>query len=489
MKQYIHNIVLATILLSLSHGAVQAQQSYADQLAIENLSLSKKQDVTAVGMEIHLDRLDLNRNDMLIVTPVVLSNQGDESIELESFAVIGKLRERILNRPFSWKGKPVITVPEAYQVVRENNTDQSLRYVTTLPYEAWQRDARLVLRSQVIGCADCLDPLPDKVINPKILPDLFIPQYRFSYLTPEVEEIKQRSESYSAHLNYIVGRSDLLPNFENNAVELAKVDKIIRELQEDKDLTITDFTISGYASPEGSSQSNLLLSQRRAESFATHIEKKYNYPRDRFKVQWFGEDWDGLRTAVAASSLANKGDIVTIIDSEPNPDARDARLIALDNRATYHRLLQEFYPPLRRNDYEISFVSRDFNVEEAAEVMKTRPKLLSLNEMFHVANTFPEDSPQYKEVFDLAANLFPEDPTANINAAVSALRANDPDATIERLSKIEGNPDAWNLIGIAYAMKGDLEQAKEYLGRAAGKSHTDALHNLEQLEKYINDIE
>src|SRR5690554_6024924 len=147
----------------------------------------------------------------------------------------------------------------------------------------------------------------------------------------------------------MVGRWNLLREYKNNATELKKVEDIIMELKNNPDLTISDFTISGYASPEGSSQSNLLLSQRRAESFATHIEKKYNYPRDRFKVQWFGEDWDGLRTAVAASSLANKGEIATIIDSEPNPDARDARLIALDNRATYNRLLQEFYPPLRRN--------------------------------------------------------------------------------------------------------------------------------------------
>ena len=143
---------------------------------------------------------------------------------------------------------------------------------------------------------------------------------------PEVEEVKQRSETYSAHLNYAVGKSELLPNFGNNASELAKVDGIVTELKGDNDLTITDFTISGYASPEGNEQSNMLLSQKRAEAFAAYIEKKYGYPHSNFKVKWFGEDWKGLREAVAASSLSNREAILQVIDSEPSLDARDAKL-------------------------------------------------------------------------------------------------------------------------------------------------------------------
>jgi len=89
---------------------------------------------------------------------------------------------------------------------------------------------------------------------------------------------------------------------------------------------------------------------------------------------------------VVESNLANKDAIVEIIDNVKDHDARDARLIALDNRQTYNELLNKLYPPLRRNDYEISFVSRPFDVDEAKEVIKTRPRLLSLNEMYLVAN-------------------------------------------------------------------------------------------------------
>ena len=98
---------------------------------------------------------------------------------------------------------------------------------------------------------------------------------------------------------------------------------------------------------------------------------------------------------------------------------RDARLIALDNRKTYNELLNDFYPPLRRNDYEVSFVSRPFNVDEAKVVIKTRPKLLSLNEMFLVAQTYEPASKEFKEVFDIAARLYPNEPIAILNSAAA----------------------------------------------------------------------
>ncbi len=169
-------------------------------------------------------------------------------------------------------------------------------------------------------------------------------------------------------------------------------------------------------------------------------------------------------------------------------DARDGKISALDNGTTYNRLLSVFYPPLRRNEYLIAFVSRDFSLEETANIIKSRPKLLSLNEMFLLANTYPENSSQYKEVFDIAANTFPTDATANINAAVGELRANNPDVALERLNKVENNATAWNLMGVAYSMKGELDKAKEYLTRAVNGGNSEATHNLRELNEHIKDI-
>lgn len=475
------------IAIFLGTIAVNAQQNCLDDISIDNLSISKKEGITSIAMDINFDNLTIKGNRMLIVTPVVQSIKGEKSIEMHPFIIVGKKRNKILSRPYRWKGKTEISPDAVAYLVRKNGTKQQIHYKGNTPYEDWQRQAALTLKSEVVGCADCLVDNLERNISDKILPDKFIPDYKITYIVPDVEPIKQRNEKFSAHLNYVVGRWDLLPNFENNAQELAKVNEIIKDLKADKDLLISDFTISGYASPEDKKERNLLLSQRRAESFANYLVKKQGYSKDQFKVEWFGEDWPGLRKAIVASNLSNKDAILEIIDNITDFDARDTHIIEIDNGQTYNILLRDFYPPLRRNDYNISYTSRAFDVKEAKEVIKTKPKLLSLNEMFLVAETFAEDSPEYKEVFEIASKTFPDSEIAGINVAVSKLRENKPDSAILELEKWQNNPVSMNLLGIAYAQKGDIAKAKQYLDKAVQNGNSEAKHNMEQLQLYIND--
>ncbi|MGI6574257.1 MAG: hypothetical protein ACOX19_12890 [Fermentimonas sp.] len=53
---------------------------------------------------------------------------------------------------------------------------------------------------------------------------------------------------------------------------------------------------------------------------------------------------------------------------------------------------------------------RPFSVEEAKGVIRTNPRLLSLNEMFLVAQTYAPASSEFKEVFDIATRLYPDEP-------------------------------------------------------------------------------
>ena len=87
-----------------------------------------------------------------------------------------------------------------------------------------------------------------------MLAERFVPDYQFSYITPEVEEIKERSETYSAHLNYRVGRWDLLPDFQSNATVLAKVDEIIQELKNE---------LSSFVEELQSEEGNVVITNQR----------------------------------------------------------------------------------------------------------------------------------------------------------------------------------------------------------------------------------
>ena len=466
--------------------SLHAQTTYLDQISIENILIDRQAERASVTFNLNLDELRINRNHLLQITPIVISANGQQSVELSPVYIVGRTRHQVLNRPFTWTGKTEISENALATVIRRNRTNQTIHYTDTFPFEEWSRNAHLLLRTEIVGCADCFIGMEEMSLINRLFPERFVPNFQIALILPDPEIPKRRSEDHSAMLNFPVGRHELLPNFGNNAAVLAEVDRVIREFKADENLTITDFTISGFASPEGSEASNLALSQRRAETFARFIEQTYGFTRDQIHVQWFGEDWDGLRRAVVASQLPNRDAIIHIIDTEPNFDARDALLIALDNGQTYNRLLREFYPALRRNDYSIAFISRPFATAEASILIETNPCRLNLREMWDVAQTFPEGSPEHKRIFNIAADTFPDLYVANLNAAVMALQHNNPDAALERLERIpSGNATAYNLWGVAFAMRGEAERARYIFNRAIQAGNTDARHNLQQLESMI----
>ena len=69
------------------------------------------------------------------------------------------------------------------------------------------------------------------------------------------------------------------------------------------------------------------------------------------------------------------------------------------------------------------YTIRSFTVEEARELIYSDPRQLSLNEMFRVAQTMEPGSDAYREVFEIAVRMYPEDPVSNLNAALTAIDA------------------------------------------------------------------
>ncbi|WP_419032931.1 tetratricopeptide repeat protein, partial [Dysgonomonas gadei] len=145
-----------------------------------------------------------------------------------------------------------------------------------------------------------------------------------------------------------------------------------------------------------------------------------------------------------------------------------------------------YYPALRRTEYSIAYVVRAFNVEEARQVIKKNPKLLSLNEMYLVAESYPSDSKEFREVFDIAVRLYPDSEIAIMNSAAADIESKNLDAAIERLKKIEDKPQSWNNLGVAYILKGDSEKAVDYFRKSADYKDPNGKANLEIIEKSID---
>ena len=225
------------------------------------------------------------------------------------------------------------------------------------------------------------------------------------------------------------------------------------------------------------------LAQNRAQAFVTYLTKRYEIPSSAIRSDWMGDDWAGLYKMVEESNISSKSDLLKALEIT-NPDQRKRRLAQIGGGEPYRILLRDYFPKLRRNEYTISFVAKQFSVEEAKEAIKDKPQYLSLNEIFHVANTYPKASREFKEVFDTAARLYPDSPIVQQNVAALELENGATDNAIRRLQPLD-LPEAWNNLGIAYAQKGDHEKAKEYFNKAIKAGNAAATNNMGMLKKWI----
>lgn len=486
------NTILFLVLPFLSAiccKAVIAQSIPADTTIVKQLQINRQGDLVSLDMELDIRLIEIGKNEVLIITPLLQSNS--DAVVTDSFPPLiinGSVRNKVMNRQKALNIPNYASTLDPIEIIKKGrHTPQIYSYHATVPFEQWMKNASLVLVNENRGCADCGLGSDSKTLLARAFREKTIPPFQLTYIEPVPEPVKARSERHSASLSYQFDRYNLLRDYKNNAAEIDKVEKIIKEIQNNKDLTITELTIEGFASPEGGFDYNRKLSGNRANSFADFLVTKYHFDRRQLKnISGLGEDWAGLRKAVEASQIAYKKEILHIIDSVFPPDVRDARLMTFSNGKIYRQLLIDFYPALRRTDYIFGYNVRDFSVEEAKEKIKVNPKLLSLNEMYLVAETYPKESKEFKEVFDIAARLYPNDPLAIINSAATEIETGNFSEALKQLEKIKEDPRAWNNLGVAYAKKGVMEKAKDYFEKASERNDAAAKVNksiLEQIEE------
>lgn len=475
---------IATVLLCSAYGSMQAQTVSPDGIEYSDLLVQKEGSQVVLSTTANLYKMQLKSQNMVIITPVLQSADKAHTVRFNPFVITGRKRMKALNREIGFGAEPFEQTPVV--VFRhKNNQAESIPMTLNVPYESWMRNASLVMQANTTGCASCDVASNITPLSTRILPPLVPPTYELSYVIPPAEPVKQRSETHSAYLNFEVGKSVLLRDFKNNASELNNVNKIVNEVRNDKNLKFTEFTITGYASPEGGYDYNMRLSENRAKAFAAYMKDKENMPASLLKVNWEGEDWIGLRKAIKESSLSDREKIMEVLEIS-DINKRKAQLKALNGGRTYRMLLDEYYPPLRRIDYTLAYIARPFDVNEAKQVIKTKPQYLSLNEMFLVANTYPKTSPEFKEVFDIAVRLYPTDPVAQQNTAALEIERGADDAGISRLLSIN-SPEAWNNLGVAYAKKKEYQKALEYFSKAANAGVQAAAQNRTALSNWLNE--
>lgn len=457
--------------------SLSAQELAGSQVQIDNKAVTLGEDTQLlVGMDVTLPAdMKVDANGVLALTPILMEKDGANKT-LPAIYVYGRTRQLVAERT----GK----IPaDAFKVVRRDNGDvQTIRYTARVPYESWMNGSDLKMLGTISGCADCMQEENLAYISP-VLIERYVPQPVIAFVKPAAE-IKQRAEKGSAYLDFPVNQTKIYKDYRRNPYELAEINRTIQVVKDNADTKITGISLHGYASPEGTYANNTRLAKGRSEALKSYIMNEYGMPADLFTVEYTPEDWAGLRAYVEKNPVAHKEQVLELIDSNiDNLDVKESRIKALDGQM-YKELLRDIYPALRHTDYMVHYTVRAYNIDEAKELLKTRPQLLSLEEMYLVAQTYEEGSEEFNEVFDIAVRMYPADPIANINAAAMELKRGNIDQAVRYLERSDkSSAAAQNNQGVYHLLKGELIQAEACFNKAKSLGAEQANANLEELGK------
>lgn len=467
MKYYI--ILSAALAISAVNASAQTKRSTKildRQVAVENIKATRADDQFFVGMDLRLDSLRMPANRRIVLTPVIES--GENSVALQPIVINGKRQKVMYDR------RDAKQYPGAYDVTRKNGKEQTFAYQTQTEFADWMRSADVVIKEDLCGCGKIDDQEQETVKKMR--------QPKVAFIQPVAVEQKTYEMSGRAFIDFPVDRTELHPNYRNNPRELAKIVDTINVIKKDANMTITKIEIHGYASPEAPYAHNEYLAKNRAATLKNYVRQLVHLDDRLFTVNATPEDWDGLCKYIKESNLDNRGAILKIAeDNSIDPDRREW-LIKSQYPDEYRTMLASWYPALRHSDYVITCNVRPFSVQEAKELIKTKPQLLSQNEMYMVAQTYEPGSKEFNEVFAIAALMYPNDKTANLNAACADINEDRFAEALRKLDKAGDSAEAYNARGICYWHIGNDEKAIECFRIASDKGCEIAKQNYEDLQ-------
>lgn len=471
MKKIKHTtIFLMTALAAMTTPAV-AQTSIGG-VDVDGLATARNGAYITVDMNLRLSDVSVSSNRAMLLTPRIVA--GRDSLLLPPVAVYGRRRYYYYRR----NGQSMLTGSGGTEM-RAAEMPDTMAYHALVPYEKWMEGAALALHREDYGCCHTLVAEADGIIGHHY--GDFFPE--LVYIQPQGEAQKRDSLEGSAFIDFPVDKIQIYPDYRRNTVELGKIQATIDSVRSDRDITITSVWLKGYASPESPYSHNRDLARGRTAALKNHIQQLYHFADGVITTDFEPEDWAGLRRYVDRSNLKNREEILRIIDSGMEPDAREA---AIKRRypADYRFLLDNCYPALRHTDYRIAYTIRSFSdVDEIRRIMREHPQKLSQNEFYLVAQTCEPGTDEFTEVFETAVRMFPTDSVANLNAANAAIRRDDLDAAERYLDRAGHSPKAIYTRGALAIRRNDLTAARRYLSEAAALGLPEATVTLRQLDE------
>lgn len=372
--------------------------------------------------------------------------------------------------------------------VTENGTTINFKnggtatFETTVPYLPEMEAADLVVTGKIYKQTKEKDALPEVKIADATIITPYLVNKTFKVLYEEDALVRQFNKTTEATFNFEKGKSDVRAN-ELTDVDVAGLVAWVQAAQSNPKIKINSIEINGYASPDGEVSKNDNLSYDRTKTTRTAIialMKKAKLTAftdtNMYKLNKYGEDFEGFKTQLAASTTipeADKNLFIRILEMTKDLEKRETEMINLGK--SYTELDKDVFPKIRRAMVVVKYTEYGLTDEELKAAASNNPNALSVEELLFTANKLTSDLNEKARIYGIAATNFASDYRTHTNLGAARFQLNktaEAKSSFEKAGSLKDNGITKNNLAAIAILDGNRANAKKLIGQA--KSAFDA---------------
>lgn len=331
-----------------------------------------------MDLTFHIPSHYFSRRSRLVITPRLMQKDTVQE-EYMPLIVDAPIYDKKLKR---LKVLENHTDPQEARALKLKKTSSSfdLPYKATLQLPDKAEQARLVAFVSTDGCGECsgVDTIEVAAIsNPASLlnEDVFRKSMKLPYMEPAARP-KLLKGSGTAHLQFVINRSDINLSLGNNERELNDMLGKLSSVIKDTLATLHSIRITGMASADGSLAFNTVLAQKRATAARWWLITQLDIPRE--KQQNITADsqpigWEPVLAAMTADGNPDSASVKNILREYAfaNDDVQERHIRSL---SCWNSIKENYLQKDRKVKYEYSYTIKGFTADAGLSQASDSPE-------------------------------------------------------------------------------------------------------------------
>lgn len=349
---------------------------------------------------------------------------------------------------------------------------KSFDYSASVPFEEGMEDgARLELRISGTMGSKSLDFAPVVLGDGVITTPKWV-QSDDRFVLGEDDFQRVMSYTQEAVINYEYNASRVRSS-ELRDQDMVDLKEFVGFAADHDSVMLKRTNVSAYASPEGEITLNEDLAMERAESANAAIANLLKREKIDVEDGFYGnspkgEDWEGFQSMMRASDIEDKDLILRVLSMYSDKNRREEEIKNIAK--TYQEIEKEILPALRRSMITLYYDIEGYTDGELMALAMDNPDILTVEEVLYAATLF-EGTEDKLKVYQAASRVHADDWRGPNNEGVCLMEMGKLNQAADRFMAADERGDSPvinNNLGAVSRMKGNLADAKRYLGSASG---------------------